>query len=205
MSYVLKKCILPLRFACEGLGMVLWNINDGISILIGSKFIGRTQNGVNQQAVLSSSTSMQLPITTKNRNGLGVVAWDDKGCILLAAAKSQWPMVSTEMAKIMAVDWAIRLATEHHWTNIIVEGNAALVIEAFKKNRRRGLHAQVLSDSSLLMVNDFVNCSFSFCFRECNNVAHNLARWASNHSCNNVWADSNSIWIKDDVILDILP
>lgn len=66
-----------------------------------------------------------------------MVARDDCGCVILSAAKSQWPLVSAEMGEVvMAAEWAVRLALEHHWSNIIVEGDATLVIDALKKQRK---------------------------------------------------------------------
>lgn len=44
--------------------------------------------------------------------------------------------------------------------------------------------------------------SFSFCYREANNVAHRLDKWVSSNVCSNVWLDSGPSWITDVVFSD---
>lgn len=73
--------------------------------------------------------------------GLGIVARDSSGRVLLAAAQTQWPLISAEMAEIKAADWAVRMAIEQRWNKAIIEGDAAVVIEALNQKRVRGFHA----------------------------------------------------------------
>lgn len=69
----------------------------------------------------------------QNWYGMGVVARDSSGMVLLAAAKMHRHLFPAEMAEISAVDWAISLVLQQHWDSVILEGDAALVIEALKK------------------------------------------------------------------------
>lgn len=64
--------------------------------------------------------------------GLGVIARDDKGCVLLAASKTLLPRISAEMAELKAADWVVQIARQQLWRNIVLEGDAYLVIEALK-------------------------------------------------------------------------
>lgn len=86
--------------------------------------------------------------------GIGVVARDSNGCVLLAAAKFQHPLIEAELAEIKAAEWAVNLAKSQGWRDITIEGDAALVIEALKKTKKRGLHAQVLIDNICLNLSD---------------------------------------------------
>lgn len=43
---------------------------------------------------------------------------------------------------------------------------------------------------------------FRFCFREANNAAHRLARWAASSICLEVWLDGGPSWISDIVLSD---
>lgn len=76
--------------------------------------------------------------------GLGVIARDDRGRVLMAAAKTQWSLLSAEMAELKALEWVVLLAIHHSWNNILIEEDAHLVIEALTHNKTRGLHSQVL-------------------------------------------------------------
>lgn len=48
------------------------------------------------------------------------------------------------MADLRAAEWAVHLATLQDWHDIILEGDALMVIKALKKDRTRGLHSQVV-------------------------------------------------------------
>lgn len=134
--------------------------------------------------------------------GIGVVARDAHGCVLLTAAKRLRPLVSAEAAEIMAADWAVSLAKENPWSLVVIEGDAALVIEALKGVRKRGLHAQVLIENVRRKVVGRNNLSFDFCYREGNMVAHKVANWALLNNCISVWIDACPMWIRDCVIVD---
>lgn len=122
--------------------------------------------------------------------GLGVVARDGEGNILLSAARTVAAKSEAELAEIEAAGWAVRLAVEYDWDNIPIEGDARLVIEALNQNRARGFYAQTLINNIRFMSSAISSISFSFCFRESNEVAHRLAHWASRRNCNSVWTRS---------------
>lgn len=109
------------------------------------------------------------------------------------------------MTELTAVAWAINLAKEHRWRAVKIEGDARLVIEALNGRRAGGLHSQTLINNIKSMLSFFTSISFSFCYRECNEVANRLARWATSNKCNLVWPRSGPLWIEDLVLADILP
>lgn len=136
---------------------------------------------------------------------MGVVARDDAGCVLLSASRTIWRADTVEMTELYAADWAVSLAIEHQWPNVTFEGDTSLVVEALNGVRFRGLHAQTLVQNIRSRMGGFVSFSFCFCYRECNEIAHRLAQWASRSSCDNVWIKASPLWIRDLVISDISP
>lgn len=75
---------------------------------------------------------------------------------------------------------------ERRWSNVIFKGDAQTVVKALQHNLPRGLHNQVLFNNIFDILSDVNSYSFSFCFREANNVAHRLARWAMASVCSRV-------------------
>lgn len=141
----------------------------------------------------------------QDRIGLGVVARDDKGKILMAAAKSQHPCSSVEMAELLAAEWTVRLAAIHGWTNVLIEGDASGIIDALNHKYTRNLYAQTLVDNIGSLHSNFSSISYSHCYREGNNVAHHIAKWASCSTCSIVWDVSFPSWIHELVCLDLIP
>lgn len=123
--------------------------------------------------------------------------------LVLTAARSLPFTSSVELAECYAADWAVLLASEQRWSHIVVEGDAALIIQALHGSLLRGLHEQVILHNVISRVENFDSISFSFCYRECNEVANRLAHWASSSSCDNVWLGYGPTWISDIVISDI--
>ncbi|KAL2937746.1 1-deoxy-D-xylulose-5-phosphate synthase [Bienertia sinuspersici] len=62
---------------------------------------------------------------------------------------------------------------------VIIEGDAQVVIHALQLKERRNGHVQLLVDDAHSLYNLFEDFSFNFCFRDCNQVAHRLAKWAA--------------------------
>lgn len=138
----------------------------------------------------------------EDKVGLGVVARKKDGSVLLAASKTTWPFVSAERAKLAAFRWAIELIHDKKWSKVSVEEDAQNIVKALQGSLLRGLHSQVLVDNILTTVSKIDQISFQFCFREVNNVAHRLAKWALGGYCSNVWTNGGPTWIFDAVFSD---
>ncbi|CAO2836998.1 unnamed protein product [Amaranthus hypochondriacus] len=142
---------------------------------------------------------------SQDSSGLGVVARDGDGQILLSAARTVAASTEAELAELEAAAWVVQLAVEQGWDNVIVEGDARLVIEALNQERARGFYAQTLVNNIRFMASNLSSIVFSFCFRESNEIANRLAHWASKSNCNSVWIRSCPNWIRDLVLTDCLP
>lgn len=135
--------------------------------------------------------------------GAGMVARNDSGNVLIAASKTMWPFSSVERAELEAIQWTMEIIKEHQWNNVIVEGDAQNVIKALQRRLNRSFHNQVIADNIVAASADIEHVSFSFCFREDNNVAHRLAKWASSSVCSSVWLNGGPPWIADIVLSDL--
>ncbi|CAO2832302.1 unnamed protein product [Amaranthus hypochondriacus] len=102
-------------------------------------------------------------------------------------------------AKIL---WALSKAKEFEWGNIVVESHCKLVVDALSGGGRRIGHVQTVIDNCLLHSSDFSLLSFSFCLRNCNGVAHRLAKWAACGLSDDVWHVAPN-WIGDALFLDL--
>lgn len=124
-----------------------------------------------------------------DRIGLGVVARNYCGTVLLAGSKTFWPFIFVEIAELNAFLWAVELAKERGGSNIIFEGDAINVVKALQGSLTRGFHSQVFIRNILSEAAHLDRSMFQFCFREANSVAHRLARWALASFYSNVWLD----------------
>lgn len=102
----------------------------------------------------------------------------------------------------MGFYWVASLVKEKSWGNVIIEGDAQLVVKALNGEITRNLHNQVLINNVRHNVSSVANCSFSFCFREANMVAHKLAKWAAANVCSRVWLNECPSWISNIVSSD---
>lgn len=57
----------------------------------------------------------------EDRIGIGVVARDSAGRVVLSAAKTLWLFVSVERAELCAFQWVVELATDFKWAHVIIE------------------------------------------------------------------------------------
>jgi ribonuclease HI len=139
----------------------------------------------------------------EDRGWLGMVVRNADGAVLMAAARTSWPLVDVERAEIEAFKWATELVKENNWNHVLLEGDASNVVNALQKKLTRSLHNQVLVDNTFYMLSNVHSHSFSFCYREANQVAHRLARWATSSVCSRVWHDGGPSWITDIVMSDL--
>lgn len=140
--------------------------------------------------------------TDDSRIGIGIVARDSSGAVILSAAKSSWPFISVERAELEAFKFAIDIIGEYKWSHVIVEGDAQNVVNALSAKLKRGGHTQVEVDNIIFSVSKLIGISFSFCLREANSISHCLARRALMSICSSVWVDGGPIRISDLVHLD---
>lgn len=111
--------------------------------------------------------------------GLGFVARDHQGHFVMAGSKRVCAFEGcAEVAEIRALRWAMQAIHEQHGEQVTFEGDCLNIIEAVSGRRRHSFHVQTRVNNCIQFSRAFSSCNFFFCFRECNSVAHRIARWA---------------------------
>ncbi|KMS97072.1 hypothetical protein BVRB_7g179330 [Beta vulgaris subsp. vulgaris] len=136
------------------------------------------------------------------RVGLGMVARDENGQVLRAWSRTMshdWP---AEKAEAAAVLWATEEAIAQGWSNVVLESDAQVIINAINSRLQRRGDIQAMLEDVLNLVPSFETIKFSFCYRECNEIAHRLAKWATSNFCDEVWLVGGPSWIADLIVSD---
>uniref|UniRef100_A0A2N9IGZ4 Reverse transcriptase domain-containing protein n=1 Tax=Fagus sylvatica TaxID=28930 RepID=A0A2N9IGZ4_FAGSY len=113
-----------------------------------------------------------LPFSTR----IATIARDDNGLLIKAWAKS---VVSCDplLAEASAIHWAIQLAKAENWSNIIIESDSQVCINALiSENQYEDWSIAVICDNVKCLALEFNFCSFCWVNREANMVAHTLAK-----------------------------
>lgn len=143
-----------------------------------------------------------LLLSNSNRVGLELVVRDGEGAVMLAMARTFLQDWSVEHAEVAAILWALKVARQNEWGRVIVESDAQCIIRAINNLcQRRGDIQLIVEDVKQSSV-EFDNISFAFCFRECNEIAYRLAKWATSSYCDEVWHDGDPTWISDLIVSD---
>lgn len=132
-----------------------------------------------------------------------MVARDIGRAVVMAKACTVINDWDPELAEATVSKLAIAAATEFEWKYIQVEGDSQLVIKALQKKAQRNSYVQLAVDDALASCSLFDHVSFIFCYRECNEVAHRLARWAAVSFCDELWFGECPAWLYDVVVSDV--
>ncbi|KAL2931098.1 Tritrans polycis-undecaprenyl-diphosphate synthase, partial [Bienertia sinuspersici] len=108
--------------------------------------------------------------------GIGIMARNEEGEILITKAT------------FLHQDWDPELCA------------AQVVIQALEGKQSRTGYVESYVRGARILAAKFEEISFTFCFRECNEIAHTLARWAVSNYCDEVWLNDVPTWIEDLVI-----
>ena len=76
------------------------------------------------------------------------------------------------------------------------EGDCKVIFDALNDIGSRGFHVQTIIDNCLSFCSHFRSLSFFFCFRDCNGIAHRLAKWAACGLSQEVWDGAGLTWLE---------
>lgn len=79
-----------------------------------------------------------------DRIGLGVVAKDQNGKVIMATSKTVRSFVDVEHAEIEVFNQGVLIAKERAWEKVCIVRDAKAVVEALQDKFTRGFHNQVL-------------------------------------------------------------
>ena len=115
---------------------------------------------------------------------LVVVARDDRGNIMKYWSKAI-PLNEPVVAEANAILWAIQIAKEEDFKDIIVEGDAKFCFDVLNSNVVESLWSiSSLCKDIKFLGQSFSSCLFSWVFREANSVAHSFCGSFFGKVCN---------------------
>ncbi|GKD65499.1 reverse transcriptase [Tanacetum coccineum] len=109
--------------------------------------------------------------------GMGFVARNCNGEVLLSGARSEFYANSPLEAKAKAIWWAIQHARNRCYPEVVFESDSLTLVHAL---RNQSIPLKIAATFSDILSKSlaFGTCDWSFVKREGNMVAHSMARWA---------------------------
>ncbi|XP_075636787.1 uncharacterized protein LOC142609029 [Castanea sativa] len=119
------------------------------------------------------------------------MARNEAGGVVKAWARTL-PKCEPIAAEAAAIVWALNLAMEEKFQNIVIEGDAKLCFDAINGDVQNcHWNAKTLLANPVELKAYFANCCFCWVKRECNVIAHALTKTVSLFSpvlkCNNYY------------------
>lgn len=118
-------------------------------------------------------------IVQNEERGLGIVARDSEGKLILAGVKRMKASWSPELSELNVAVYGIEVAIHMGYSHIVLEGDCAFVIKGIQDDSSGFASPYVLFDyiaAQKLVFDDF-RCNLVR--RNCNTAAHLVARWNS--------------------------
>ncbi|KAL5737670.1 hypothetical protein ACOSP7_030431 [Xanthoceras sorbifolium] len=126
--------------------------------------------------------------------GVGIVARDQSGCLKSAAALIFPGFFSVAAAEAMAVFEGFRLAVSSRFSPFFIESDSLEVVKLCGGLSSSRCEVDSIIQDILFHFGCFAD-SLAFVSRNCNNVAHCLAKRALESSSNSVWSSSFPDWL----------
>ncbi|KAM6566616.1 hypothetical protein CsatA_025744 [Cannabis sativa] len=112
----------------------------------------------------------------QNKFGFGCAARDSNGLLLEAISDSRFGVVKPEIAEIIGIKEALSWIERKHWTNVVIETDALVVVQAIKSSILMPSQFGLLVGDCRVLLSSLNNVSLKFVKRSANRAAHCLAR-----------------------------
>ncbi|KAM6582578.1 hypothetical protein CsatB_009580 [Cannabis sativa] len=112
----------------------------------------------------------------QNKFGFGCVARDSNGLLLEAISDSRFGVVKPEIAEIIGIKEALSWIERKHWTNVVIETDALVVVQAIQSSILMPSQFGLLVGDCRVLLSSLNNVSLKFVKRSANKAAHCLAR-----------------------------
>lgn len=134
--------------------------------------------------------------------GMGLVARNAEGLVVGAAMESFSGSYPARIVKAMGFRLALQMAIDWNFSQVMVEGDALQVIQALTRSK-----TYVDCDSIVLdcikLASHFQLCSFTHVFRECNRVAHSVAKHSLLEVRKESWREDFPSWLSNLALADV--
>ncbi|BFG21312.1 hypothetical protein CerSpe_075860 [Prunus speciosa] len=142
--------------------------------------------------------------TDDSVRGLGVVIRNDRGELIVAAAKLVGGMFMPNVTELFAIRFGLQLAMDLGLQHIQLESGAQAAIQmAFQRDADLGYEGVLVNEIQVL-ANSFHSCLGQFRPRTCNRVAHSLAHFALSISDLIVWMEDGPEWLSSLLANDVM-
>ncbi|KAL6275838.1 hypothetical protein ACE6H2_019439 [Prunus campanulata] len=136
--------------------------------------------------------------------GLGVVIRDNMGDLMMVAYKGLHGMFSPKATELYAAILGLQIARQLGHFSVILEMDAKEIIMNLQSFEESWSVEGVLVDEVKGLFNHFTHISCQFAPRECNQVAHLLAKQVLLTQDFKVWLEDGPLWISDVLASDKL-
>nr|XP_023926910.1 uncharacterized protein LOC112038333 [Quercus suber] len=124
-----------------------------------------------------------------NKSGLGVVIRDSMGQVLASCSKVVNQAYNSSEVEAMAVGLVLSFAAEIGVKNAVLEGDSLLVVNALTDSESSLSHIKPLINDVKYYSYSLEKLLYSHVTRDCNSVAHSLAKHALNIQDFLVWME----------------
>ena len=118
--------------------------------------------------------------SSANKSGLGVVIRDSMGQVLASCSKVVNQTHSSSEVEAMVAGLVLSFAAKLGVKNVILEGDSLLVMKALTEFEISMSHIGPLINDAKYYSNKFEKLLYSHVTRDCNSIAHSLAKHALN-------------------------
>lgn len=111
--------------------------------------------------------------------GIGVVIRDHQGLVIASCSKLVHQELCSEDIEAKAAAWALLFALEVGVKRAVLEGDSLTVIKGLMEEERLLIPMSLLIEEAKQLSQHFEELHYSHAKRDCNVLAHNLARHAT--------------------------
>jgi ribonuclease HI len=133
----------------------------------------------------------------------GAIIRDYEGSFVAASCRPLSYVASAMMAEAIAMKEGLELAQNLGCNRLIAESDSTETIEACSGESRWWNESTAIYADCIDISSAIGNVSFSFCPREANQVAHEIAKFGYIHNQNCNWVDEPPSFILDRLVNDV--
>lgn len=111
--------------------------------------------------------------------GLGVVVCNSDGVLLVTGVRRVWANWDAELSELLAAAFGVELARRLGFSHIVLEGDCAVVISGIRRCPSGFTPFFLILDYIQSLIPSFCGFNCTLIRRQCNTVAHSMARWNS--------------------------
>ena len=130
----------------------------------------------------------------------------DRNVLILASMANRFPLPHSIVAvELVAAIKALKLAIKLGHNSITLEGDSKIAIDAMRSGLPSLVDYGHLLEKVKILAGGFATVEFSFVPRQCNTLAHKIARHARHVSKYIVWIEDVSLLLSNVILATMAP